>query len=74
MTMNLGRPETTAPHHNSGLDDQIPSSRSGVVCLDIPFYRTVFSATGISGRVSFREQHFSGSIPQTILSVAGFIT
>ena len=60
MTMNLGRPETTAPHHNAGLDDQIPSSRCGAVCLDIPFYRTVFSETGISGGATFREQDLTG--------------
>ena len=46
MTMNLGKSEITAPHYNAGLDDEIPSSRRRAVCLDIPFYRTVFSDTG----------------------------
>jgi hypothetical protein len=42
MTMNLGKSEITAPHYNAGLDDEMPSSRRRAVCLDIPFYRTVF--------------------------------
>jgi hypothetical protein len=49
MTMNLGKSEITAPHYNAGLDDEMPSSRRGSVFLDIPFYRTGFSATGIFG-------------------------
>jgi hypothetical protein len=49
MTMNLGKSEITAPHYNAGLDDEMLSSRRRAVCLDIPFYRTVFSDTEISG-------------------------
>src|SRR5580700_11973962 len=56
MTMNLGKSEITAPHYNAGLDDEMLSSRRRAVCLDIPFYRTVFSSSGISGRASVREQ------------------
>jgi hypothetical protein len=46
MTMNLGKSEITAPHHNAGLEDEMPSSHRGSVFLDIPFYRTGFSETG----------------------------
>jgi hypothetical protein len=60
MTMNLGKSEITAPHYNAGLDDEMPSSRRGSVFLDIPFYRTVLSDTGISGRAAFRERTYRG--------------
>jgi len=46
ITMNLGKSEITAPHNNTGLDDQISSGRAGTVFLDIPFYRTGFSESG----------------------------
>jgi hypothetical protein len=36
------------------------SSRRRAVCLDIPFYRTVFSDNAVSGRASAREQDFTG--------------
>jgi len=53
--MNSGESEITAPHNNAGLDDQISSSRRGSVFLDILFYRTAFSDSGISGWPAFRE-------------------
>jgi hypothetical protein len=55
MTMNLGKSEITAPHYNAGLDDEMLSSRRRAVCLDIPFYRTVFSATGFRLRLALRQ-------------------
>jgi hypothetical protein len=60
MTMNLGRRGTTAPHHHAGLDDEIPSSRRRALCLDIPFYRTGFSATGFSRAGVGAAQRFDG--------------
>jgi len=48
MTMNLGKNGITAPHYNAGLDDEMPSSHRGSVFLDIPFYRTGFSETGLN--------------------------
>jgi hypothetical protein len=44
--MNLGITELKASHRNTGLDDESASSSRGSVFLDIPFYRTAFSATG----------------------------
>ena len=49
ITMELGATELKASHRNTGLDDEIASSRRGSVFLDIPFYRTGFSETGESG-------------------------
>jgi hypothetical protein len=48
LTMNLGKGEITAPHYNTGLDDEISSSWSGNVFLDILFYRTGLSEIGLS--------------------------
>jgi hypothetical protein len=56
MTMNLGKSEITAPRYNAGLDDEMPSSRRGSVFLDIPFYRTGLSSTGLSRSVSAMRQ------------------
>jgi hypothetical protein len=47
LPMNPGKGEITAPHYNTGLDDKMPSSRWRSVFLDILFYRTGFSETGI---------------------------
>ncbi len=35
LPMNLGKGEITAPHYNTGLDDEISSSWRGSVFLDI---------------------------------------
>src|SRR6202049_4503635 len=59
ITMNLGKGEITAPHGSTGLDDDMPSSRWRSVFLDIPFYRTGFSETGIRATV-FGETNSSG--------------
>jgi hypothetical protein len=61
MTMNLGKSEITAPHYNAGLDDKIPSSRRGSVFLDIPFYRTGFSVTGIRRYCQFPKSRLVGT-------------
>jgi hypothetical protein len=58
--MNLGRRGATAPHHNAGLDDEMPSSRRGAVCLDIPFYRTVLSSSGFLGQTPYSENLLRG--------------
>jgi len=63
ITMNLGKSEITAPHNNTGLDDQISSGRAGTVFLDIPFYRTGFSVTAIGGSGHIPESRLVGGPP-----------
>jgi hypothetical protein len=62
LTMNLGKGEITAPRYNTGLDDDISSSWSGSVFLDIPFYRTGFSATGPIQHTRETQAYSSGNI------------
>src|ERR1700720_801006 len=60
VTMNLGKSEITAPHYNTGLDDESLPVAAELFFLTSTFYRTALSDTAISGlsqlpRTGFRR-------------------